>query len=130
MSRSSVRGQVEPLAALVVLLAVCGAVSTYVTALDRASPAPNRDVATPTLERVLDTLADGGIARPARTERAQETGPSGYRLNLTVAAGGRRWDAGPAPPSRSAADTAARSMSVRLGPGQVRPGRVRVEVWS
>ncbi|WP_248897500.1 DUF7285 family protein [Haloplanus halobius] len=129
MSRSSGRAQVEPLAALVVLVAVCAAVSTYAMAVDSAIPEPTRDVAAPTLERAVRTLATGGVVRPSRTARAARAAPSGYHLNVTVAAAGKRWHVGPAPPGRSGVDTAARSIGVRLNPGQIRPGRVRVEVW-
>jgi len=128
MSHSSARGQVEPTAALVVLLAVCAAVSTYATVLGGSWDETDRDVAAPTLERVVDRLAIGGVADPRRRRRAQHAGPTGYRLNITLAAGGRRWHAGPSPGTD--VDTATRTLSVRLAPGRVRPGRVRVEVWS
>jgi len=129
MSRSSGRrGQVEPTAALVVLFAVCLGVTTYAVALDDAAPRPERDVATPTLDRVVTELSSGGAARPSDLSRVRRLRPRGYRLNVTVAAAGRRWHAGPSPPT--AAQVAARRVGVRLGPGRVRPGRVRVEVWA
>ncbi|MFC7173323.1 hypothetical protein ACFQL0_08025 [Haloplanus litoreus] len=87
MSRSSGRGQVEPTAALVVLLAVTAAVSTYAIALDGAVRGGKRDIAEPTLDRVVGTLVTGGVVDPERRRRAHRSGPSGYRLNLTVAAG-------------------------------------------
>jgi hypothetical protein len=131
MSRSSARGQVEPVAALVGLLAVCAAVSTYATALAGVGYGADRDVATPTLDRVVDRLTVGGVADPDRTERTRDAGPTGYRLNVTVAAAGERWHAGATPPGpRAGVDTAARPIGVRLAPGRVRPGRVRVEVWA
>jgi len=131
MSRSSARGQVEPLAALVSLLAVCAAVSTYATALAGVGYDAERNVAAPALDRVTDGLATGGVANPDRMDQAQRAGPVGYRLNVTLAAAGQRWYAGPTSPGKRAdTDTAARSISVRLSPGRVRPGRVRVEVWS
>lgn len=134
MSRSSGRGQIEPTAALVVLLAVCTAVSTYAAALGGAGYQSDREVAEPTLDRVVDRLAAGGIADPSRRHRARRAGPAGYRLNVTVAAAGERWHAGAKPPTgadgRRDVDSAARSLGVRLAPGRVRPGRVRVEVWS
>jgi hypothetical protein len=132
MSRSSARGQVEPTAALVVLLAVCAAVSTYATVLGGAGHEVERDVASPTLDRVVDRLAVGGVAEPARRRRAQRAGPTGYRLNVTLAAGGRRWHAGPKRPGPGASadtDAAARALGVRLAPGRIRPGRVRVVMW-
>jgi hypothetical protein len=131
MSRSSGRGQVEPTAALVVVLAVCAAVSTYATALGGAGYETERDVAAPTLDRVVDRLAVGGVAEPRRRERARRAGPMGYRLNITLATAGQRWYAGPTPPDhRADRDTTARAIGIRLAPGRVRPGRVRVEVWS
>ncbi|GAB6862307.1 hypothetical protein ACFR97_07515 [Haloplanus litoreus] len=130
MSRSSGRGQVEPTAALVVLLAVTAAVSTYAIALDGAVRGGKRDIAEPTLDRVVGTLVTGGVVDPERRRRAHRSGPSGYRLNLTVAAGGRRWYAGPAPPAGAASDGASRPVGVRLSPGRVRAGRVAVEVWT
>ena len=131
MSRSSARGQVEPTAALVVVLAVCAAVSTYVVALNGVGGETERELASPTLDRVVDRLAVGGVADPRRRERARRSGPAGYRLNVTLAAAGRRWYAGPSPPGGGAdTDIAARSVGIRLAPGRIRPGRVRVEVWS
>ncbi|MFD1634810.1 DUF7285 family protein [Haloplanus ruber] len=132
MSRSSGRGQVEPTAALVVLLAVSSAVSAYAVALNGvgAEHQADRALAGPTLDRVTSVLVTGGVAAPTRTERAHRTGPDGYRLNVTVAAAGRRWYAGATPPRGATTDAAGRAMSVRLAPGRVRPGRVRVEVWS
>jgi|GEM_PF-686384 len=133
MSRSSARAQVEPLAALVVLLAICAAVTTYATALDGAKYESERELATPSLDRVVDRLATGGVVDPERRERepVRHAGPAGHRLNVTIAAAGRRWHAGPAPPGRgSNTDAAARSIGVRLAPGRVRPGHVRVEVWA
>jgi hypothetical protein len=129
MSRSWARGQVEPTAALVVLLAVTAAVSTYAVTLHGATPVDGRDVAAPTLDRVLERLAVGGVVEPSRTRRAHGAGPPRYRLNLTVAAAGHRWDAGPTPPTGTHTDTASRPIGVSLGPGRIRSGRVRVEVW-
>jgi hypothetical protein len=126
MSRSSGRGQVEPTAALVVLLVVCLAVSTYASALGGGDT--RRDFAPPTLDRVVEALSTGGVVDPERTPRARRAGPAGRRLNVTVAAGGRRWHAGPTPPGRDA-DVATRRIGVAVGVGRVAPGRVRVEVW-
>jgi hypothetical protein len=129
MSRSSGRrGQVEPTAALVVLLAVCGAVTTYAVAVDGAAPDTDRDVAEPTLDRVVSALESGGVVDPDALGRASHHAPRGYRLNVTVAAAGRRWRVGPTPPPT--ARVAWRPVGVRLGPARIRPGRVRVEVWT
>ena len=128
MSRSWDRGQVEPTAALVVILAVSVAVSAYAAAIEGTVRDRSRDLATPTLDRAVEALATGGTVDPTRTRRAARTGPRGYRLNVTVAAAGRRWHSGPTPPGRGT-DGAARPIGVDLGGGRVAPGRVRVEVW-
>lgn len=130
MSRSSGRGQVEPTAVLVVLLAVTAAVSTYAAAVDGFVGSGNREIAEPTLDRVVGTLVTGGVVDPERRRRAHRSGPSGYHLNLTIAAAGRRWHAGATPPAGVATDRASRSMGIHLGPGRVRAGRVTVEVWT
>ncbi|WP_338741711.1 DUF7285 family protein [Haloplanus salilacus] len=130
MSRSSARGQVEPVAALVVLVAVCVAVSTYAAAVDGAIGEEERSVAPPTLDRVVDILASGGVAKPDRTDRARRAGPAGYRLNVTAAAAGQRWHTGPTPPEAVDTETATRRIGIQIGPARVRPGRVRVEVWA
>jgi hypothetical protein len=127
MSRSSARrGQVEPLAALVALAAVCAGVALYADALVGAVPSPDRDVARPALVRAHDHLTDDGVARPARLGTVPS--PAGYRANLTLRAADREWVAGPAPPDRRV-DAADRVLGVRLGPGRVAAGRLRVEVW-
>lgn len=128
MSRSSTRrGQVEPTAALVALFAVCAGVTLYATALDGALPSPDRDRAGPTLSRIHDSLEHAGVVRPDALAAARATAPDRYRVNVSLAADGRRWTAGPAPPRE--ADAARRRVSVRTGPGRIRPGWLRVEVW-
>lgn len=126
MSRSSARGQTEPLAALVAVAAVCLALSLYAGALDSALPgASDRDVARVTLDRVDRNLSPAGVVRPSRIDAA--AAPEGYHLNLTLAAGGARWAVGPTPPRT--ADTARDGVPVRLGPARIRPGVLRVAVW-
>ncbi len=129
MSRSSARrAQVEPLAALAAVLVLGVALGAYVGALDAALPDPtDRNRAEPALRRATDALRPDGVARPARLRTATDAGPAGYRANVTLAAGDRRWAVGPSPPA--SADTAARRLPVRVAPGRVRSGRLRVEVW-
>lgn len=134
MSRSSAseallrRGQVEPTAAIVATVAVCLGLSLYAVALDGATPAEERDLAEPTLRRVHDALARGGVVSPNRSERALAVGPPGRELNLTIEAADERWTAGP--PTPTGADRAARRASVMVAPGRVRAGTLRVEVWT
>lgn len=124
------RGQASPLAALAALFAVCTGVSIYVVALGgTVAVGDDRAYAEPTLHRVGDELADGGVADPETLDTARSAAPDGRRLNVTLTAGDRRWTAGPTPPKEGPTDAASRTTSVRLGPGSVVPGRLRVEVW-
>jgi hypothetical protein len=125
MSRSSGRGQVEPLAALVAVVAVCAAVSLHAGVLDARidaladnGPSPER-----TLDRVHDRMWNGSTVDPGRL-----TLPTvDVQANASLATANRRWTVGPAPPSDAA--RAARPTAVRLGPGRVEPARIRVVVW-
>lgn len=151
MSRSSGRGQVEPLAALVAVVAVCLALSAYVGVLDARLPgSPERSVAATALERVDDAVAPAGVAVPGRVGRGPGAGPDGYATNVTLLADGRRWRAGPEVPTRAAgdppapqdrpdpadsdavapADVATEPIGVRVAPAAVEPGRLVVRVWS
>lgn len=129
-TREGRRGQASPLASLAATFAVCTGVSIYVVALGGAVPADERAYADPTLHRVSDELAAGGVADPSRLESAQAAAPDGRRLNVTLTAGDRRWTVGPRPPTADRTDAASRTTSVRLAPGSVVPGRLRVEVWA
>lgn len=121
------RGQVEPLAALAALFAVCVGLSTYALVVADAGRPTDRDLAGPTLSAVEDAVTVRGIVHPTRLDRGHDRGPSGVRLNATIATDDRRWTAGPSPTARG--DRAARRVSVRLGPGRVRVGRLGVVVW-
>lgn len=130
MSRSSTRrGQTAPIPALVAVLAVCLGISLYAGVLADAVPERDRDLAGPTLDRVADGLTETAVARPGRLSSAVERGPDGYDLRATLTAGGERWSVGPAPPESGDADEASRGLPVRLGPGEIVPGRLRVVVW-
>jgi hypothetical protein len=131
VSRSSGRrGHVEPTAALAAVFAVVAGLALYAGALDAATPgARDRDLAAPALDRAHARLSpEGTVVLPGRVERAAAAGPAGRRTNVTVRTARGRWHAGPSPPPD--ADTAARSVGVRVGPADVRAGTLRVEVWA
>jgi len=135
MSRSSAhRGQVEPLAALVALVAVGAGLSLYAVAL--ADARADRDGSDPTVEtvadRTLERVAPAGVARPGRTSELPSVAPSGYRLNATLTSGDDRWTVGPSAPAAGSptASRATRPTSVRVAPGRVRAGTLRVVIWS
>lgn len=122
------RAQTEPLAALVAVFAVGVALTTYAGVLDATLPTPDRNVAEPTVERVERAVCEAGVADPDALAGGLRRGPDGYETNLTLEADGRTWHAGPTPPA--SADAAVLAVSVRVGPGRVRPGRLRAEVWT
>lgn len=135
------RAQVDPLVALVALFAVSVGVSLYAGVLDDVSRSVgvDRDVATPTLERVHDAATAAGVFDPSERHATLAAGPDGYDVNLTVRIDGherqpsRTWYAGPSVPDtppRAAIDSAGRVVSVRVTPGEILPGHLRVVVWS
>ncbi|MFC7177192.1 DUF7285 family protein [Halosegnis marinus] len=122
MSRSSDRAQAEPLAALVAVAAVCLALSAYAGVVDdvlpREGPSPEAR-----LDAVADDLAPAGVVPPARVDSI----PLPEGTNVSLAVGNRSWTRGPTPPRVAA--SARRRVPVRVGPGRVVPGRLRVSVW-
>lgn len=127
--RSLARGQTEPLAALVAVLALVAGVALYSGAYTAALPATDdRDLAEPTLRRVTERVATGPVVDPARLNATAGAGPSGHRLHVTLRTTQRNWSVGPEPPRD--ADRAARPVSVRRPDGTALPGRLVVEVWT
>jgi hypothetical protein len=121
------RAQVEPLAALAALFAVGVGLSTYALVVADAAPPTDRDAAGPALAAVHDEVTVRGVVRPARLDRALDARPFGARLNVSLTAGERRWAVGPTAAVHG--DRASRPVSVRLGPGRIRHGRLGVVVW-
>lgn len=123
------RGQVEPLAALVAVLAVGFALALYVDALAAARPPPTESgVADATLPRVRAAVTDGSVARPELLADAVERGPEGHDVNVTLSTDERTWTAGPVAPAE--APNASRPVGVRRAPGRIEPGLLRVVVWT
>lgn len=129
MSRLSAsnRGQVEPLAALVAVFAVCVGLSMYAFVATDALPEDERSLAAPTLEQV-ESSTNGSI-RPSRmTTVVEQVGPSGAAVALTLETRGHTWHFGPQAPSN--ADQATTPASIRVKQGVVRTGTLTVEVWN
>lgn len=129
MSRSSARrGQLEPIPATVAVLVVVTGLTLYVGVLEDALPGSrDRDVATHVLDDVERAASVGGVLRPDRLGDATAVAPDGYECNVTLAVDGTRWRRGPPPGGET--DAASRLVSVRLGPGVVRRGRLEVTLW-
>lgn len=130
MSRSSARrGLVEPLPALAAVLVIGLALGLYANAVATVDPTGSETgTARATLQSVHDAISEDGAALPRRVQDLGDAGPTGYRTNVTLAAGSEQWTAGPAPPA-GAAD-AYRRTPVRLDRWTVRPGRLAVVIWT
>lgn len=122
------RGQLSPLPALGATVVVLAALSLYATGLYGAFPDPSDPrVAEPTLDRAVTALTVDGVVRPTDLSSALSASPAGYDAALVLSADDERWRVGPASPP--AAATASTPVSVRVAPGVVVSGRLRVEVW-
>jgi hypothetical protein len=114
--------------ALAATLAVVLGVTAYALVLADAVSDPHRDVASPALVRAHDRITVGGVALPARLDRARRAGPSRYEVNVSLVTLDRRWSVGPTPPR--SADHATRHVGVQTAPGVVRSATLSVEVWT
>jgi len=131
-SSSADRGQVDPLPALAAVAVVGLALALYAGSLgtlpDTADEADTPDGdATVALGAVCERLCVGGRVDPADLDDALAAAPDGHRLRIVLRADGEEWTAGPAPPADAAG--AARTVTVRVGPAETVPGRLRVVVW-
>lgn len=118
----------SPLPALGATVVVVAALSLYASSLYGAFPDPSDPrVAEPTLDRAVTELAVDGVVRPGDLSSALSVAPSGYDAAVVLVAEDERWRVGPASPPDAA--TATTPVSVRVAPGVVVPGRLRVEVW-
>jgi len=129
MSRSRERrAQVEPVAAVVAVLALCLALVAYGAVGESVVPTPG---ASAPADQVLDDAVDAAtppgsvVVSPSRLEAVA---PAGYETGVRLVAGERTWTAGASDPPPEAA-SASRRVPVRVGPDDVVPGRLTVEVW-
>lgn len=130
MSPSLDRGTTEPVAALVAVFAVTLGVSLYAGVLDDAFGTldDDRNIATPTADTVEQRLSSAGIVQPDGLDNALNAVPSNYHGNATITVTtGEQWSGGREPPN--SADTETRTVSVQVGPGEVRRGTLTVRVW-
>lgn len=144
---STDRGGTEPLAALISVAVLCAALSVYAgfaslalsdsddTARDRATleavwdGTNERGILELGTERLTDRLDSGVLPRGLRVAvRVTVVGEGGYLETVDEATfdGDGRPAVLEVPPS---ADVDARPVPVRLDDGEVRPGRLTVEVW-
>jgi len=129
-SRSSApeRGQASPTATLVAVAAVGFGMSLYPTVFAGAVPTTDREVAEPTLSRIHDTVAPAGVASADRLDAAVDVGPAGWTLRIELRVGSEHWTAGDAPAADEETQSAGRRVPVRIAPGRVESGWLRVVV--
>lgn len=122
------RGQTEPLAALAALLAVGIGLALFAGAAAEVPGGSDRSLAEPALERAAATAVESGGVAPKDLPSPSTVAPDGFEANVTLLFDGRARHVGPTPPPH--ADRASRPVTVRVGPGDQRPGRLVVEVWA
>jgi len=124
------RAQTEPIAALVALTVVGVGLSLYAGALVDVTPEPDRDRAASVFERVHDEVVVVGVARPARLT-VPSAAPSGATVGVALVTRHDRWSVGAAETERpfpDDADVATGPVSVRVAPGEIRSGEIRVVI--
>ena len=112
MSRSSDRGQTDPLVALVAVAAVGLSLSAYGGLLGDAL-APTTPSPAPTLDSVTDDIAPAGVADPE---------------HLPTLSVGEATHVSPTPPEGGTRHARQR-LPIRRANGTVDAGRIRVTVW-
>ena len=128
------RAAVEPIAALVAVLAVGAALGLYVAALNDAAPDRERPTAETTLDRIEPAVTTGGVVDP---ERLRGVGEFRYAATVVVEADGEAWtvrsgDGAPAAGSARGTDAVAvaeRPVTVKAGPGRNVRGTLRAVVY-
>jgi hypothetical protein len=129
MPSSSGKGQTEPLAALVAVLALGIGLSLYVGVLDSTIPflTSDADVAPIAADALVAEASPFGVVHPPLGAAPDAARPNGHALNATLRTESRAWHEGP--PRAEIADCVTRTVSVRTAPGTVRPGALEVCVW-
>ncbi|WP_089385323.1 DUF7285 family protein [Halorubrum vacuolatum] len=128
------RAAVEPVAALIALVAVGLALGLYTVALSDAEPEQENGSATTVLERIERESSVGGIVHPDRLDIPTDGSQMGVAVELRTRSETWRLRSGSDPPSLRGGDTARetavaeRAVTVRVGPGRNVPGTLRVVV--
>jgi hypothetical protein len=109
-------------------MVVGAALALYASGLYGAFPNPaDPRVAEPTLDRAVEALAADGVVDPSDLASARSIAPARYDVAVVLSTDDDRWRVGPASPPDAA--TASRPVAVRVAPGVVVTGRLRVTVW-
>lgn len=138
------RGQVSPVAALVAVFAALVGVTLYAGVAADVDPGGRDRTAEIAADALLAAAADGDVVdrdglRRAATDPA--VAPAGAERNATLLLpAGEGWSVGPAPPDAAEGDRervdgavavrrADRTVAIRVAPGRIRTGTLRVRVW-
>lgn len=132
-SRAGDRAAVEPIAALVAVVAVGAALGLYIVAVSDVAPDRERDLAANALDGVERDATVGGVVDPERLDAAALEATTDVTIELATA--GETWrtttgaemvdvDAR----SQLDLDVAKRSVTVRVAPGVNVRGTLRVAV--
>lgn len=133
-SSSRDRAAVDPIAALVALVAVGAALGLYTVALDDAAPDDDRKLAETTLDRVEREAAVGGVVRPDRLDAPTGDPHAGVAVEVRTRTETWRVRFGDDPPTIQGEPTdptdavAERTVIVRTAPGENVRGTLRVVV--
>ncbi|SEW07235.1 DUF7285 family protein [Halobacterium jilantaiense] len=130
MSRwSARRAQVEPVAAVVAVLALCLALVAYGSVSAGVLPGPGASApAGQVLDDAVDAATTEGSVVVSPSALSGTVAPAGYQASVRLTADNRSWNTGAdAPPPEAA--SASRRVPVRVAPGEVAPGRLTVAVW-
>lgn len=127
------RAAVEPIAALIAVVAVGAALGLYVTAINDATPEHDRPVAEATLDRIEPAVTVGGVVDPEQLDGVTHLR---YAATVEIRAEGETWrtDSGTNAPKlddQFASDrvaVASRTVTVRVAPGQNVRGTLRAAV--
>ncbi|WP_321168485.1 hypothetical protein [Halorubrum sp. JWXQ-INN 858] len=126
------RAAVEPVAALIALVAVGAALGLYAGALADAAPDRERDLAGTTLDRVERDAAVGGVVDPSRLSVPAPDPYAGATAMLETRRGSwvaRSGENAPDAIGRAAGDDIARAtVTVRVAPGENARGTLSVAV--
>lgn len=120
-------GQVEPLAAVVAVVAVCVGFTLYAGVLAGEYEEPERATSDVVADRTVGAVTTVGVVEPANLDRAGPSTPAGWQVHVRLASSGTVWTHGPEPPPEANSQT--RRVSVRHGPGRIQPGGLTVTVW-
>ena len=128
------RAAVEPIAALVAVVAVGAALGLYTVAIGDATPDRERDLASTALDGVERDATVGGVVDPERLDVTTLEASTGVAVELTTEDETWRATTGADAPSIDARDqpgidVAERPVTVRVAPGENVRGALRVAVY-